>query len=231
MDFTHVDKGFGRTMVLIPGWGFGPSIFSMLTLPWNFILPAGPVYGDVSAGLHKFVASRALAPVAVLGWSMGASLALCYSANHPEDIGLLVLVSLRDTFSQAEIQGQLDALRRDPRGALRHFYRRCFLGQKEDYRWFVETLEEATLQTLDLQGLMQGLHFLAGAAPDVSFRCPRSLRMFHGSRDAVTPLHRAALPPAGAVLEVLQGMGHACFLSPEFERRLGRLEGENMPVF
>jgi pimeloyl-ACP methyl ester carboxylesterase len=219
MDFELVSRGYGRVLALVPGWGFCADIFSRLALPYDYVLPVGPVCGDISEGLFSFMARKAVENISILGWSMGAFIALDFVRRHPRATTAVFLVSLRTRFDNAEILGELAAVREDRLAALRRFYRRCFLGQRSDYQWFSSCLEESTMRRWDLDRLQKGLRYLEGTSADLSGLAGSATWLVHGERDTIAPLCLAPRPPSGISIEVLKGTGHLPFLSPEFERR------------
>jgi pimeloyl-ACP methyl ester carboxylesterase len=216
--FELIRRGHERSLVLIPGWGFCSDIFSSLNLPYNYILPKGPVYYDISTELYDFLLSKDIAEVSILGWSLGACVALDFQAGYPDMIKTLYVISLRRAFDLEEITTQLKALEADPVWALKQFYRRCFLGQSADYQWFSRVLEESNIRHWDKSKLRKGLMYLKGKTADFSECAGTQLRIFHGERDVIVPLDKVPAPP-GVAIEVIPGTGHLPFLSSEFERR------------
>jgi pimeloyl-ACP methyl ester carboxylesterase len=219
MDFELVPRGYGRALALLPGWGFCADIFSRLALPYDYVLPMGPVCGDISEGLSSFMSRRAVERISILGWSMGAFVALDFVRRHPRATTALFLVSLRERFDSEEILGELASVREDRLAALGRFYRRCFLGQRSDYQWFSSCLEEPTMRQWDLDRLETGLRYLEGKSADLSGLTGREAWIVYGERDSIATLSLAPRPPSGICIEVLKGTGHLPFLSPEFERR------------
>ncbi len=219
MDFELIRRGHERSLVLIPGWGFCSDIFSSLNLSYNYILPKGPVYRDISIELYDFLLEKDIAKVSILGWSLGACIALDFQTGYPDMIETVYVVSLRRAFEQEEIKTQLEALEADPVWALKQFYRRCFLGQGADYQWFSRTLEESSIRHWDKSKLRKGLMYLKGKIADLSECAGTQLHIFYGERDVIAPLDKVPEPPPGVAIEVIPGTGHLPFLSSEFERR------------
>ncbi|MDA8162756.1 MAG: alpha/beta hydrolase [Desulfobacteraceae bacterium] len=221
MDFRIMERGYAEYLALIPGWGFLPAIFSRVCLCYNYVMPAEPVYGDISDYLCNFLRKKDIRAVSILGWSMGSYVAIDFCRKYPSMTNDLFLVSFRRRFPRKEIKDQLDSMERNFIDMLRRFYRRCFIGQREDYEWFIRDLEEAHLMGLDPTGLKAGLDYLSrgsvGAAgcihPD------RSIRFFYGARDLVAPLTPAPRHEDMDII-VINSSGHLPFLSPEFERVL-----------
>ena len=219
MEFELIRRGHEKFLVLIPGWGFSSDIFSSLNLSYNYILPKKPVYRDISTEFHDFLLSRNIAKVSILGWSLGAYVALDFQTGYSNMIETLYIVSLRRAFNQKEIKTQLEALEADPVAVLKQFYRRCFLEQRADYQWFSSCLEESSIRQWDISELRKGLMYLKGKKADL-FECAGTqLRVFHGEKDVITPLDEIPEPPPGVAIEVIPGTGHLPFLSSEFEGR------------
>jgi len=219
MDFELIRRGHERSLVLIPGWGFCSDIFSSLNLSYNYILPKRPMYCDVSTELYDFLLSKDILKVSILGWSLGAYVALDFQAGYSDMVEAMYVISLRRAFDHEEILSQLKALEADPVAALKQFYRRCFLGQGADYQWFSCTLEKSSIRQWAMPELRKGLMYLKGKTADLSKCAGTQLRIFHGEKDVIAPLDEVPKPPPGVAINVIPGTGHLPFLSSEFERR------------
>lgn len=219
MEFEFIRRDHERSLVLIPGWGFCSDIFSSLNLSYNYILPKGPVYRDISIELYDFLLEKDIAKVSILGWSLGACVALDFQAGYLGMIETVYVISLRRAFDHEELTAQLKALEADRVVALRQFYRRCFSGQSADYQWFSSTLEESGIRQWAMPGLRKGLIYLKGKTADFSKCAGTQLRILHGERDVVAPLDKVPEPPPGVAIDVIPGTGHLPFLSSEFKRR------------
>jgi pimeloyl-ACP methyl ester carboxylesterase len=219
VDFELIRRGHERSLVLIPGWGFCSDIFSSLNLSYNYILPKGPVYYDISTELHDFLLSRNIVKVSLLGWSLGAWVALDFQAGYPDMIEAIYVISLPGAFDREEILLQLKVLEADRFASMKQFYRRCFLGQSADYQWFSSSLEESSIRQWDMPELRKGLMYLKGKTADLSGYAGTQMRIFHGERDVIAPIDKIPEPPPGVAIDVIPGAGHLPFLSSEFERR------------
>lgn len=217
MDFVHVDRGFGSPLVLLPGWGFLSDIFFPLLLPFDYITPVGPLTSDLPGALHGFMAISGLERISILGWSMGGYLAVDFARRYPSCVTSLILVSQRESFDPAELSGILQDVERNRPEALRAFYRRCFAGQKEHFRWFRDCLEERFIEGIGAGALLDGLSYISGFSfPSDRIPC-REIALVHGSRDLVAPLDK--IPFSKRIKpDVIAGTGHLPFLSPEFAR-------------
>ena len=224
MEFEYIHRGHERHLVMIPGWGFCAGIFSPLNLPYNYIMPNGPVYRDISVDLHDFLLKENITEVSILGWSLGALVAMDFHAEYPKMIEALFVISLRRTFYHEEIADQLDALEKEHVRTLKQFYRRCFLGQKADYTWFCRTLEAFCIRQWNKTDLEKGLMYLKDKTVNFSEWKGTNLRIFHGDRDMIVPLDQVPGPPQGVGIEVISQTGHLPFLSPGFEKILCKEE-------
>lgn len=228
MNFRFINRGFGISMALFPGWGFLPEIFSRLDLPFDYILPTLPIHGDISQGLYGFLHASGIGSISLLGWSMGAYSAIDFCLSHPELTSGLFLVSLRPFFTKEEIMAQKRELEMDLEAAMMRFYMRAFLGQKEDYKWFKKELLDAHLSFMDLKRLKNGLDYLAGkdASGLFSKHCiSKGPWLFYGARDVIAPFDPTFFKGrADSIgIEVIQSAGHLPFLSPEFRWRFKSL--------
>ncbi|MEA3385028.1 MAG: alpha/beta hydrolase [Thermodesulfobacteriota bacterium] len=220
MDFEFIHRDYKKSLVLIPGWGFCSDIFSSLNLSYNYILPERPVYRDISIELYNFLLKKNIAKVSILGWSLGAYVALDFQAGYSDMVEAVYAISLRRAFDHEELTAQLKALEADRIVALRQFYRRCFLGQRADYQWFSSALEESGIRQWNMPGLRKGLTYLKGKTANFSKCAGTQLRIFHGEKDVIAPLDKVPEPPPGVAINVIPGTGHLPFLSSEFKRKL-----------
>jgi pimeloyl-ACP methyl ester carboxylesterase len=224
LNFSFIDRGFGASLVLLPGWGFLPEIFSTLDLPFDYILPVMPIYGSISQRLYGFLRASGIKSVSLLGWSMGAYQAVDFCLEHQGLVSGLILVSLRSFFTKEEVWAQKRELDAGLEMAMKRFYRRAFLGQKDDYRWFEGELLDAHLSRMDLKGLKEGLDYLASkdASDLFSTQCINKMPMlFYGAKDVISPFDSIFFKgrAGGVRIEVIKTAGHLPFLSPEFRCR------------
>ncbi|MGQ9498982.1 MAG: alpha/beta fold hydrolase [Dissulfurimicrobium sp.] len=224
MNFRFIDRGIGASLVLLPGWGFLSEIFLRLDLPFDYILPAMPIYGNISQGLYSFLRAFGIKSVSLLGWSMGAYQAIDFCLDYQELVSDLILVSLCSFFTKEEIWAQERELDAGLETAMIRFYRRAFLGQKEDYRWFERELLDIHLSRMDLKGLKKGLDYLVSKDASDLFitQCiNKRPRLFYGAKDVISPFDPMFFKGrAGDVrIEVIKSTGHLPFLSPEFRWR------------
>lgn len=154
----------------------------------------------------------------LVGWSMGAYLAMDAALAWPEHIQALYLLSIRRQWPADEIEEIRNELALDAQVFLRSFYRKCFLGDKKGYRLFQEFLEEHYLTAPYLAGLQDGLTYLAGYPLAQRINQLRAFNiptiMIHGERDLIAPVEeRPTIPGAREV--ILPMIGHPIFRSTD----------------
>jgi malonyl-ACP O-methyltransferase BioC len=200
-------------VIFLPGWGFSGRIIELVrpSLPW--IYPEGPIDPDCFQEDLLALFER-LGPVRLrlVGWSMGAHLALDFAREHPGRVEELYLLAMRHARPAAEIEAIRRELTHDPQGFLATFYRKCFLGERRHYQLFQAEMEEEWLREPMLAILHRGLDYLARAR---TLPAPVKTRLVHGRRDVIVRLAEQAILPAAAS-EVLDHAGHLVFLSPGF---------------
>lgn len=200
--------------VFVPGWGFDGRILKLLKPRPFWIYPANQLDPyRFEQDLLKLCTVENFQKIRLIGWSLGAMLALKFAARHSERLDSLILISLRIRWPAAEIDAIREEFSSDPVSFLKDFYRKCFLGDKLSYSTFRDQLQPAYLAEIDqnLVRLEHGLDFLA------AFTLPAPLpdlpiTLIHGSQDVIAPLaERPNLP--GAEIEQLDTAGHVPFLN------------------
>ncbi|GHU13469.1 pimeloyl-[acyl-carrier protein] methyl ester esterase [Betaproteobacteria bacterium] len=242
MSAAHI--GSTAPLVFIHGWAMTPAAWR----PVMELLPGGrgghsgdhialPLPGHAhapqaaAATLESWasaLAARVPHGSTVVGWSLGALLALELAALQPERVRALVLISATPRFvADADWAYGLDArtvvsflegYASAPGATLRRFFALQTLGDAAR-RTLLPRLEAASQPHPDAAqaALQDGLHLLASS--DVrprlaAIRVP--VQLIHGACDALMPLAAAnwlatALPQAK--LSVLEDCGHAPLLS------------------
>lgn len=201
--------------VFLPGWGFDGRIIRLIqpvpawTYPRTMVDPA-----TLTGDLLSFVEQEQPGKIKLVGWSMGALLALDFAGRYPELVDELILISLRRDWPAAEVTRLHAELAKDPVLFMQDFYRKCFLGHREEGRTFSSTLARDYLDCLGpekLDLLHRGLDYLGstGIRPAAG---PKTL-LVHGSRDIIAPYTEMA-ELSGAAREIVDKAGHLPFLSP-----------------
>lgn len=248
----YEEKGEGFPLVVVHGWGMSGKVWAFQDgLAESFRLIAvdlrghgrssapegGYAFADFAADLEALFDRLEIGRAALLGWSLGAQVALEAYQRLRDRIGAIVLVSGTPKFTAAadwphglpaaEARGLALRLRRGYDAAMGEFFRRMFadgeLSREENQRIAREIVIPRPVP--DPRAVIATLDTLAGGdhrplLPSVA--CPALV--LHGDRDAI------CLPGAGRFmadaipgsrLSIMEGVGHAPFLSrPEAFNRL-----------
>ena len=228
-----------RTVVLLHGWGMHAGVFRELAgaLSPEFATwaPDFPGYGGTPAcapyTLEQLVATisrEAPERAHVLGWSLGAQVALMWARTTPQQVERLALIAATPCFAQrddwmlaidAQVLGAFSrAVMEDPRGALQRFI--SLQAQGDDHAKHVAKTLRAMLSARPLPervALEHGLRMLhdvdlRGVLSDVR----QQTLVIHGDRDELAPLAAGqylARNLSRGTLHVVGGAGHAPFIS------------------
>ena len=202
-------------VLFLPGWGFSGQVVALAEKPCLWARPLVPL--DSATALPEilaFLAEHNLDAIQLVGWSMGAFLALDFACAFPQKVTSLILMGMRASWPLSEIEAIRLSLATDPQAFLRDFYRKSLLGYKKEARRFVAEQQEPLLESLDMQVLGRGLDYLAQwRLPAQVPQCPISC--WHGRRDIIAPVTEQAVIP-GARVTIIEHGGHALFLDREF---------------
>ena len=229
----------GHHVVLLHGWASHAQVFRSLAraLEKNFHVQVMPLpgYSDTAActpytleRIADTLAASAPKQCSVVGWSLGAQVALMWGRRAPAQVNRLALIAATPCFTQRadwphaaarDVMHQFAAaIKHDCPGVLRRFVALQSLGDTQQVR-VAHRLRSAVflnaLPTLDV--LESGLEILR--ATDLRALLPsiqQPVLVLHGERDAVTPCAAGkalsdSLP--NARFQMLPGAGHAPFLS------------------
>jgi pimeloyl-[acyl-carrier protein] methyl ester esterase len=239
----HVeDAGAGEPVLLVHGWAYASGVFDDLAADLartrRVVRPdlrghgrssPGPLTLAALAGdLAGVAAALALERAVVLGWSLGAQVALAALPRLGARVRALVLVAATPRFTAGEgwphglpaqsVEVLAHRVRRDPARAVARFREGAFAeGERDGAAGARAAGRCAALPVPDPAAALAGLDLLAredlrGALGAVA---PPTL-VVHGGRDPVCPpgagrALAAAIP--GARLAELPGAGHLPFLT------------------
>jgi len=223
-EFKLLDRGFNKTIVLIPGWASDYRIFNALDLDYNYLLPVGLNPFNFEKDLKGLLDKESIGKISVFGWSMGGFLASDFSSKNPDKVDELVLVSVQKKFSPELLEGIKIKLKENKRAFLYKLYFNCFSKEdKEGLDWFKEHLLMSYIDELTLEDLLRGLDYLSQTQikPEALAGIKR-IRIFHGQDDIVAPFDAAQqikleLPQAEFIC--LPGIGHTPFLNRQFKEK------------
>ncbi len=211
-------------LMLIHGWAGSPHVWQPLAAH-GLHVGAHPVFRDVTTVDGFGVAvERALppAPGIVIGWSLGALLAIQLAHRCPARVHGLILIggTLRFVDEHRRYgwpKGAIDALarrlERDPVKALTHFRRQFFSPtEAAAVAPFLQMFPGTDCGDFTVASLQAGLHFLENTdLTDIAgqIKCP--VLWIHGAADAVCPIAGLDLIPAEHQTYSIPGAGHAPF--------------------
>lgn len=221
-------------LVLLHGWGTHPVIWEPMLefFPGARALPLPGYAGSEPAGTLEAMAANLAAQLeadtVLVGWSLGGQVAARIALDWPEKISKLILVAATPCFVNradwphgvaAEVFDQFAAsLAQDYAGTIRRFLSLQAQGSSEMREVLAQLRRRLLDQARPAGGVLEaGLEILQGADLRESLpKLAKSLTLIHGSGDKLAPLAAArwlssAIP--GARLHVIEGAGHAPFLS------------------
>lgn len=227
-----------KPLVLLHGWGMTPSVFDPLCarLRLRYRTCAVPLAGYGGApvcepytleGLEKAAARASPDRCLVIGWSLGAQVALAWARAVPQQVEKLVLIGAtpcfaqRDDWSHAIDAGMLRdfsrALACDRERTLQRFASLQAQGER-DSKAVARTLRAAAAPSdTSVTTLQRGLDVLLeadmrGVLPSIA----QAVLVVHGERDALAPpaagVYLAGTLPR-ARLRMIEGAAHAPFVA------------------
>lgn len=207
--------------VFLPGWGFDGRVATLAAPPRPWLTtsrPAGPA--EILTGLDEYLARLDIESIVLVGWSLGAYLALDFAAAHPEKISALYLLAARDHWPPAEIAAIRQEITDGQHTFMCSFYRKCFLGYRQAGLAFRQRLEEQYLTTLSAPLLNAGLDYLSNIRLAEKLRPLAGLNLpvylLEGGRDIIAPPAESPAM-AGPFHQLFRHGGHPLFLEEEFD--------------
>lgn len=242
----HVERfGLGPDLVLLHGWGLHSGVFTslaeQLAVRYRVTLIDLPGHGRSAAPSQSLDLTRLAESVAAaappratwLGWSLGGMIATQLALTTPARVDRLILVASSPRFITSDnwpyameptiLAGFAQSLQEDYRGTLERFLSLQVAPNTTEGRETLRRLREILLRfpSPAPQALNDGLEILRSADLRTQLSaipCPTLLIL--GARDKLVPVGAGpainTLLPA-AQLEVIEGAGHAPFLSHQQE--------------
>ncbi len=226
-------------VVLLHGWASHPTLFRgfarRLEKKCHVLVLPLPGYCDTAAcvpytleRIADTLAAAAPRSCCVVGWSLGAQVALTWAQRRPQQVQRLVLIAGTPCFTQhadwrhgvtAQVMRQFTAqLQRDGAGLLRRFVALQAHGDARAVRVAHQLRTALFTHPLPPQPVLEaGLELLRSTDLRTLLRSIRQPTLvLHGAQDAVTPVAAGvALSEAlvNARLHTITDAGHAPFLS------------------
>jgi pimeloyl-[acyl-carrier protein] methyl ester esterase len=239
----HEDVGGGRPVVLVHGWSSSSGVFREVAGPLaargRVVAPdlrghgrsgAGGPFGisDLARDLASLLARLDLRGALLVGWSLGAQVALEALPSVAARIAGIALVAGNPRFLSGvgwphgqparALQVLAHRVRRDAPGAVARFFDDMFVPGElaESDRMRLAALRDA-LPPPDRAAALFGLEALAQGDQRPRLAAVRvPCLVLHGGADPICPAGAAGAVAAsvpGARLEIWPGVGHAPFLS------------------
>lgn len=231
--------GNGPQITLIHGWGLGSAAWAPVeaALAEHFTLNIVdlPGYGasspqpdatidDIADQLAELLPPRSM----LLGWSLGAMVALACAARHPRKVARLVLVGANASFIQregwaealapADLDAFISQLQASPEALLKRFAALIHAGDantRANQRAMKACLADGL--PADAASLAAGLALLGSAdLRGHAFAADQPVLLLHGAVDPLMPVagaERLARQLSSATLDVFDGAAHAPFAS------------------
>lgn len=231
--------GNGPQITLIHGWGLGSAAWApveaalaehftlnIVDLPGYGASPPQPEASidDIADQLAELLPPRSM----LLGWSLGAMVALACAARHPRKVARLVLVGANASFIQregwaealapAELDAFINQLQASPEALLKRFAALIHAGDS-NARTNQRAMKACLANGLpaDAASLASGLALLGAAdLRGHAFAADQPVLLLHGAADPLMPLagaERLARQLSSATLDVFDGAAHAPFAS------------------
>ena len=222
-EFRFIDRGYKKSLILIPGWAMDYRIFSGLELGYNYLLPLKTHPFTLAEELLAILDKKSIDRVGLFGWSMGGFQALDFALSHPARAEELILLSIRKQYDPAILEKIALKIKRNKKAFLYRFYLDCFYScDNNGWAWFKDNLMRDYLNNFTSDELIYGLEYLAqvSISPGKLSLLPR-VRIFHGEQDKISPREdminiKSLFPEIDLV--ILKGAGHLPFFNPEFRR-------------
>jgi pimeloyl-ACP methyl ester esterase len=241
----HEAQGDGPPVLLLHGWSRSSADFAplaaRLSVRHRVIRPDLRGHGrsapgrftldDLAWDVTALAAALDVREATLVGWSLGAQVALAAWPSLAGRVDRLVLIGATPRFTEGDdwphgmparaVEGLALRLRRQPERTLDRFFADCFAPDELDDagRTRISALARAPAPELACALAGLGLLITTDLRTSLPALTPPTL-LLHGDADAICPpgaaRAMAALLPR-ARLELLVGAGHAPFLSREAE--------------
>ncbi len=230
--FKFVDRGFKKSMLLVPGWATDWRIFTNLDLNYNYLLPVEFDVFNFERELIAQLDKLSLDRISLFGWSMGGFLAAGFAVNNPQRVGELILLSIRQKHDLLLLKDIKSKLKAGKNAYLYKFYLACFSEQdREGLAWFKKNIFKNYIEEMELKNLIEGLRYLSEAKINLApLAVLKRVRIFHGGQDKMVPENEARefktrFPWVEFVC--MQETGHIPFLGHKFKQNF--LNGVMLP--
>ncbi len=216
LKFEYLDRGYNKTLVLLPGWATDARIFGPLDLKFNYIVPKGDFPYSFEESLLDFVKKRSLSKISMLGWSLGGFAAADFAAKQSHLIDELILISIREKYKKGDLQRIERSLKKSKGGFLYKFYRQCFYNKEniKKYKEIFKTFRDS----FKLDYLLDTLNYLSKTSiPSQALKDLNKIKIIHGKYDEIAPIEEARGISEKLKAEFIEinNCGHLSFLEED----------------
>jgi pimeloyl-ACP methyl ester carboxylesterase len=218
--FEYIDRGHGRAMVFLPGWGTDCRIFDGIEAPYDYIRVRGFDPFSFEEVLVKFLDERGLSTAAFCGFSLGAFAAVHFARCFPLRVSRLFLIGLRERYPKRQLDFVRGRLSEDAAGYMGSFFACCF-RRKEAVDTFHARLFPGYHARIKVNHLLRTLDYLGtvDVRPEY-FTKDVPVTFIHGDCDEIAPyeeVRRIKNGMAHGELVTLENTGHLCFLEKSID--------------
>jgi len=218
---SFIDKGQGRSLLVLPGWGFDPYVFDIKALSYDLVLPKRPIF-DPFDKLSQALKGLSGQQISVIGWSLGAVVALKMVEKWPHLFVKVILASYPAPFPQKVINEKILEVEKEKDRALRGFYLEVFGKTMKHYRKFKKEHEKRCLSFWKKDELVNGLRQLAEKTKIPDFQVETLI--IHGKKDTISPVE--LLPKSllkGADKTIFLDCGHMILWEKDLYEAINKL--------
>ncbi len=220
--FKILDRGFDKTILLLPGWATDYRIFGTMDLDFNYLMPQEPLSSVAEIDLSAALADMKLNKISILGWSMGGFMAHDIASKHPGKIDEIIFIGIKKEYDKMNIEKVKGYIAKNKRAYLDRFYENFFSEyEKEGLAWFKQNLMESYVDGMKPDVLLEGLDYLVANPIKGWGTTGIKVKFIHGKLDRITPIGEAretkgCFPQASFI--AVDGAGHAPFLRKDFKK-------------
>jgi len=221
--FKFYDRGFKKTLVLLPGWATDHRIFLRLNLDYNYLKAEIFNPFNFKELLVNELNSLGIAKASLFGWSQGGFACAEFTSQYPQKVDELILLGVKSGYDTEILKGLEVKLKKNSKAYLYKFYLECFAQEdKAALDWFREHLLEDYVNGFTFEELKLGLDYLSKAVLNAGLSLETGkIRFFHGDKDKIAGFNEAQkLGPIfpKAEFSCIRGTGHLVFLHPRFRQ-------------
>jgi pimeloyl-ACP methyl ester carboxylesterase len=218
--FRFIDRGFDKTILLIPGWGLDYRIFDSLELKYNYLVALFVWPEDFVSKVKNEIENLGIKEISILGHSMGGFLGVDFALMYPQKLDELVCVGIRKRYSEKDMAPVRVNLRKNAAAFIYKMYDQSFSSSERDLlSWFKANLLKRYIKELDSKALNAGLDYLLKSEIRPEGLENIKLRFIHGEDDAIAPISEAldiASHLPNARFDKVKGGGHMLLLRKDF---------------